>query len=374
MYKTKNLGLNITEMSKDKNEKFNFDVDLGDNFKAIDADVLTHRNISNCILEIPQRIKYTLENGTLTIKAGSVAIFPYGKNDLSEQFPIGASFINSWYKVIDAQYTNGNFYVWVEFQKDMTQDLKADVQSQIKIFTFSTDGYLKTNNFAESGSSIDLTEKTYTLHYNTDTNIIGNSFVDKVPDYSNPHSFPVMVGTASPVGISSVTQVFNGFGYIGSTIWADKGVKGLTPNGWNVDGSINNINQETNRVFTYTLPSDLVDNYYITSLKNNFGGEITDIELKAKHRVSYSNVKPEGVNQWWFHIKENQWKYVESSGLTTNRWWLDYGVIYMEQGVIKSFTTNNTFQAVDYNDYQTKITELEAKIETLQAAVKALQG
>ena len=41
--------------------------------------------ITNCLLEIPQRIKYTLVNGTLTIKAGTVVIVPYGVEDLTSQ-------------------------------------------------------------------------------------------------------------------------------------------------------------------------------------------------------------------------------------------------------------------------------------------------
>lgn len=42
--------------------------------------------VTNCITEIPQRIKYTLENGTLTILAGSVVIVPYGVEDLLKHY------------------------------------------------------------------------------------------------------------------------------------------------------------------------------------------------------------------------------------------------------------------------------------------------
>ena len=69
MYQTKNLGLNITEMPKDTNMAFSFHTDLGHNFEAIDNLALSQRNITNCILEIPQRIKYTLVDGVLTIRA-----------------------------------------------------------------------------------------------------------------------------------------------------------------------------------------------------------------------------------------------------------------------------------------------------------------
>ena len=52
----------------------------------------------------------------------------------------------------------------------------------------------------------------------------------------------------------------------------------------------------------------------------------------------------------------------------------EFATVTTEQGVISSFQPKKPFKAVDYNEYQSKITELEAKIEALQAAVKALQG
>ena len=43
MKTTKNLGLNITDMSRDGLTFFNFDTDLGDNFQTIDANVVFPR-------------------------------------------------------------------------------------------------------------------------------------------------------------------------------------------------------------------------------------------------------------------------------------------------------------------------------------------
>ncbi len=366
MYQTKNLGLNITEMPKDTNMAFNFHTDLGHNFEAIDSKTVTHRNITNCLLEVPQRIKYELVDGTLTIKAGSVVIVPYGTTDRTNEFPIGATFLNDNFKVVDTQFADGKFFVWVELVNNIsaTRTSSDDYTRLLSVYvntaSLGAAVYHNSGTTSPSGNS---------LFYNTDTNII-DYYTAGVAD-GNISSLPLgEVVAVNPTVFSSVKSIFNGFGYIGSTIWCDKGIKGLTPNGWNLDGSINNIVQETNNLFTYTLPSDLADNSYITSLKNNFGGEITGVELKAKHRVTYSNEKPADVNNWWFHIDENQWKYVEADGLITKRWWFDFGVFNMEQGVIKSFTTKKPFQAVDYNDYSTKIAELEAKIEALQTALQ----
>jgi hypothetical protein len=48
--------------------------------------------------------------------------------------------------------------------------------------------------------------------------------------------------------ISSIDQVFNGFGYIGSTMFALPGVKGLIPDGRNADGTLKNNPFETTSV------------------------------------------------------------------------------------------------------------------------------
>ncbi len=68
MYQTKNMGLNITEMPKDTLNAFSFHTDLGYNFEAIDNLALSHRNITNCLLEVPQDIKLELVDGVLTLK------------------------------------------------------------------------------------------------------------------------------------------------------------------------------------------------------------------------------------------------------------------------------------------------------------------
>ena len=545
MYKTKNLGLNITEMSKDKNEKFNFDVDLGDNFKAIDADVLTHRNISNCILEIPQRIKYTLENGTLTIKAGSVVIVPYGttnenftrigkpvisedgiasgfsesnyiamptidfskpwecrlefststlgtpsglldwrgstnidngltvaaaknlsfrmnlngeairletdflKNNtkyfckigwsgatyylkllengatseeikvLESTYPItntssttkiglftvypcinhlnlksisitageqvvyrpylqnGDVFLNDNFKVYDTQFANGKFFVWVEVQNDITRSREVtDFNTRfIRVCIASNKLESAITNEAHSGSTIGANG----LMYKTDTNEVG--YVSSgVFDTTDKESFPIGICTANGVSVfGTIDHVFNGFGYIGSTIWVDKGVKGLIPDGINADGSLKNTEFITDILTQYSVSgfSDL-DTSIIGVHQNSVGK--WECAAKALYLGSY-NIPPQvKLYSCYYNTLENKWyqyndtssatwqevKFYQCGSLKLNR--LD-GV-----STVSKFNIKQPFRAVDYNDYQSKITELETKIEALQAAVKALQG
>ena len=56
---------------------------------------LGRTHITNCITEVPQRINYTLNNGTLTIKAGSTIIVPYGTTDLSSTYTQNSEFLNA---------------------------------------------------------------------------------------------------------------------------------------------------------------------------------------------------------------------------------------------------------------------------------------
>ena len=55
----------------------------------------------------------------------------------------------------------------------------------------------------------------------------------------------------------SINQIFNGFGYIGSTAFALPGVKGLIPNGRNADGTLKNTSFTIGKVLTFTTPNNI---------------------------------------------------------------------------------------------------------------------
>ena len=162
---------------------------------------------------------------------------------------------------------------------------------------------------------------------------------------------PLCIFTSNGTNIASIDQTFNGFGYMGSTVFVLPGVKGLIPNGRNEDGTFNNIE--------YTVPSVICKDF----LEEGHTGP-------AWYIVGDNNTL----------VNSGQGYYISKDGYLIDKW---SGVVTRalvfaegnrESGVITSFTPRKPFQAVDYNDYQTKITELEAKIEALQAAVEALQG
>lgn len=198
------------------------------------ADTLKKNQITNCILEIPQRIKYTLEDGTLTIKAGSVVIVPYGVEDLTSQYPIGSVFINDNFRVVDTQYEDSKFFVWAELQNDVVSRTSGATEETLQyMFIDITQNITAWQRNTESGTSATASQK-YTAYYNTESNLVGMCHDSTTNEYLYLRSFIFLTATNTTSNSwKSVNQVFNGMGYIGSHKWLDKGVKLLCSNGRN---------------------------------------------------------------------------------------------------------------------------------------------
>ena len=338
MFKTKNLGLNITEMPQDKSVPFRFDVDLGDNFEAIDEMTVSHRNITNCILEVPQDIKVECTNGTITVKAGSKIWIPYGNTQV---YKIG-DLDQHGNIVVDTSFQNNNFFYAIKLQEDKSNNqTNPDAINRICWFNLSDD--VPNALQAHSSGTIGYTEGYNQFYYFTNANY-AKMYLDGVQS-EKLMSLPICIVKGDGVNMyASVEQVFNGFGHIGSTVFALPGVKGLIPNGRNEDGSLNNKHFTVSNVLTTTR----------TTAYNNY-----DLVLNT-YEFANSNLFYDKVNN--LNKKDN--------GIIA-----DYIVVgkisASANGVITSFTPKQPFKAVDFNDYHSKITELEAKIKALQ---EALQG
>ena len=317
MYQTKNMGLNITEMPKDTNMAFSFHTDLGYNFEAIDNLALSHRNITNCILEIPQRIKYTLVDGVLTIKAGTVVTVPNGVGVFEE----------------------------VTIMNDVTLQPKGRINSDM-IFIRQDGSILTETEFQSSGPT--QPENTV-LWYDTVNNVI-NKVTVSVVDTSIKFSFPLCKVSYTNGVLTSVDQVFNGFGYMGSTVWVNKGVKGLAPNGRNEYGALNNDSWTASEIAIRTIENN--SGYFMLACNPN-----------------------EPISGYKFGvISHSAFKYDESLNLNfnSNELWgyTPLGSMTLTNGAISNLKFKQHFQVVDHNDFSTKIAELEAKIEALQATLQ----
>ena len=257
-----------------------------------DDEALTNNKISNCITEIPQDIKLELNNGTLTLKAGSKVYVPNGfeSDGTTKKFDIITIAEDKSYSW---NYT-GSGFVMVYINGNLT---------------VSSTG-------SETVSSL-TPAKTYKIFYNTTDN---KCYFDESTTSLTQVSFPIARFTATD-SITSIDQVFNGFGYIGSTVFALPGVKGLIPNGRNDNGSLKNIAFEISSVKTFE--NNLTGNFKAVTNGSGiiFLGDLT------YHQDTNINTDYGIVRQ-----------YVELACMT------------LSSGVISNFTPKTVFHALDYND------------------------
>ncbi len=168
---------------------------------------LTDTMRSNCITEIPQDIKWELNNGTFTLKAGSVLTLPDGTQ--------------------------------VTTTADKTATSTASAGSKLMLIVnpenSAISSYYKAAFF--SGPTAPSTTYHYGWWYDTTNNVIKRTG-DYGSTWTGSYCFPIAIATASGSGIESIDQVFNGVGYIGQSKFLLPSVKVLLATGINTDGSL----------------------------------------------------------------------------------------------------------------------------------------
>ena len=169
---------------------------------------------TNRILEIPQDIKLELNNGTLTLKAGSKMYVPNGfeSDGTTPKFNV---------VVIDSDKT----------RTDMSRITNVPcfyIQEENRIVPYLSFSGSTAPTFIGQG-----------IWYDTTNNVCKRS-KDGGSTWDTVHaSLPYALVTNDGTGYISIDQIFNGFGYIGSTVFALPGVKVQAPNGKNKDGTYN---------------------------------------------------------------------------------------------------------------------------------------
>lgn len=223
-------------------------------------DFLNYHQITNCLLDVPQRIKYSLNNGAFTLLKNSIVVVPYGTTDLSETYPIGSSFVNENLKVVDREYYNGNFIVWLETQIDvaLASDAgNATITPKLLALAFDSGAIaisLNENSGVVSVAS-DASAPSPSLFYNTNTNLVLLKSSGGVISAAT-RSFPFCsVANNATYSVAEVRQIFNGLGHIGSIVWANKGIKGLIPDGFNEDGTLKNEEFTTEHLLIHSISS-----------------------------------------------------------------------------------------------------------------------
>lgn len=252
-----------------------------------------YKQITNCITEIPQDIKLELVDGTLTLKAGSKVYVPNGAGKFDEVIiPSDISRTIVW---------NGPGFITCESNNSIDW---ANI------------------NYCFSGDAAPDNPNGGWLWYDTANNIIKRY---NGSEWTTQKSLPIAILNSSTTqSEQSIDQIFNGFGYIGSTVFALPGVKGLIPNGRNEDGSLKSVE------FSYTSVTTL----NTVSASGDFG--IYSLSNVLAQTASVSYYENENFN---IDVSGEQVLACKSINISTD-----------SSGKITSFTQKTTFHAVDNND------------------------
>ena len=263
---------------------------------------VNYTNITNCITEIPQDIKLELNNGTLTLKAGSKFYVPNG----------------------------ANVYNAVTISSDMI----LPKNSSAKYFIFLKDNGATADtmpvDYCYTGKFQPTITHTYAIWHDTASYKIKWTG-DNGSTWVGGYSFPICVivnNTPGTEKASSIEQVFNGFGYVGKTVFALPGVKGLIPNGRNADGSLKNTEFRYDSVKYVTFSNGTLNDHIVCYL-NYISLRSTTLEYDEK------------VNLNWLGSKYTN-EICDAGRLS-----IDSANSY----AITSFTPKTAFHAVDWNDY-----------------------
>ena len=278
--------------------------------EEVDEGFLATNKITNCITQIPQDIKLELNNGTLTLKAGSKVYIPNG---------------------FESDGTTPKFDV-VTVESDITYTKTSVNTGKSILFLYQnltlgafTAGGDSSTRFYFSGNTTPSNIETYGLWYDTANNLIKYTS-DSGSTWTSGCPLPLAIFSYD-TSVTSIDQVFNGFGYIGSTVFALPGVKGLIPNGRNADGSLKNTE---------------------LSLSTVIKAQISGTYNSLKFAIALS-----GIGVYYFDYDDiNNYVYRTDTGA---RYYdrVICGNISVSSSKVTSLNVKTAFHALDYNDSST---------------------
>lgn len=233
---------------------------------------------TNCITKIPQDIKLELsDEGVLTLKAGSKIYVPNGAN-----------VFNTVTTASDIVFPVGN----------LTGD------SLIGVNADGTLGDVYATSNAISGDTAPSSTDSGIRWYDRANNII-TQYDSSASTWTVQKSLPLAHVTRADGKFTEITQVFNGFGFFGTTVFGLPGVKVLMPNGRNADGTLKNLEITTNSVVLNSTTQTYIDNAHYNCVLNNAADQIHTVESGYYY---YTYERPElGANKRWYSEKDNMW-------------------------------------------------------------------
>ena len=332
--------VNLGQMGESLNNKVDLDAEnyKGSQLETYINDTCINDKRTNCITEIPQRLNLVVENDVLVLKAGSIVTIPDGFEDdgVTPKFQ---------YLTIDRDRTCGNVY-----NATTAIEIYYIAEAHPNQEASSSDG-LTSRYFGYAYSGNTAPTSTYDIWYDTANNVIKRSY-DNRSTWGGKYSLPL--GKAWPIGDNTNklkgVAMWQGMGYIGSTVWVEKDVKVLIPDGRNEDGTLKNIEYITDRVRTrQQTASNTTKRHLFLTHEGEFGACFTSNYLKGNEaekpvttataaRVFYA----EDSNTMYMSLANTTaWEKVNFVEIATHN---------CSTTGVTSITPKRTFRAVDYND------------------------
>lgn len=190
--------------------------------------------------------------------------------------------------------------------------------------------------------------RSYYLNYNLTDNIVEMSNNGGLT-WENYASLPIGVFTMAGTGATKkLKYAFNGFGYIGTTVFAVPGVKGLMVDGLNEDGSYRNISR-TIEYMTYRDLKISRENFYCFIRMDSHGIdgehyiEVDELPETAK-RYTVCYRKTDNTLWWTTEANTTSWFQI---------WAIPVGFVSSDKMKITSWEpTKNFIKVYQYNSYE----------------------
>lgn len=280
------------------------------------------QHVTNYIKAISQDIKLELNNGTLTLKSGSKIYVPNGS------------------EVFDK----------VTISSDKVCAYGLGVTGLIMVIQISNqDAFFARPEYVTSGTTAPTVgDNNRHIWYDTTNNIV-KMYAPNSSDYVQV-SFPIAQCTSSGTDnkFTSIDRVFNGFGYVGSTIFALPGITAEMPNGKESNGVLKNTEFTTTevKVYTFSSLSDFGYSIYLTPLGLNYvlSTNYSESFTVPTNKTGYALWLDKNTNVFYakdFDVVDSSWTQVQLIGNVCK--------FNTTSGIISNFNSKEPLTLLDSN-------------------------
>ena len=193
-------------------------------------------------------------------------------------------------------YTNTNTVIPDFSDITTTQNVSYQFTNESgKYVLFDGGNYFALQNCV-SGNTDSLENQPNHVWYDTSNNLV-KIYDNSGEEIVSTFGFPVGIATLSSGSLVSIDQIFNGFGYIGSTIYMIQNVKWLVPNGRSSESNVSNIESLTLSCKTYTNTTPANGLFYITTdgseLYERSTSNVYEYNIKLNYNVHNNSITNE---------------------------------------------------------------------------------